>query len=80
MSPHVIDVLVLVLFSGFAFGGAVLGVLALPWSDAELEETNEALRTGLGRVDAALGRVLARIQAEPPAPVHLVERPVEARR
>lgn len=65
MSPELFDALSVLAFSGIAFGCAAVGVLALPWSDAELDETSEAVHAGWRWVDGRAARWLRRAPAAP---------------
>lgn len=60
MATPLSDLISLVVFSGLMFGGATLGVLALPWTDRELRDTSRAVRRSWRRLDASVARTLGR--------------------
>lgn len=60
MATPLSDLISLLAFSGLMFGGATLGVLALPWTDRELRDTSRAVRRSWRKVDASVARTLGR--------------------
>jgi hypothetical protein len=60
MATPLSDLISLLAFSGLMFGGATLGVLALPWTDRELRDTSRAVRRTWRRLDASVSRTLGR--------------------
>ncbi len=60
MTPDLFETLSVLAFSTVVFGAALAGVLSLPWSDSEIDETALALQNGWRRVDGVVSRWLHR--------------------
>lgn len=64
MVPHFVDILVLFSFcSGLVLVG-MIGVLALPWREQELDETVHAVRTAWRLLERGLHTVSGRTEPE----------------